>query len=471
MIFSKNILILLIFFLENNMIALFLFIIANLLLLVFWYLVLLRYQWEENLSLSEKILWSYVIWLVINFVIFFLLGWGQLGFHIVIPLYLIVGIASWFYLIKKKKISLRFWRLHLPKYSFSFKHIPLFVIAWFILFRIFFSFFEAINIPSYFDDEKGNWNLKSKIIYYDQAIWIDKNDDNTYLWWSWHKEYPLGFILYKTYITQFLWYWDDSVTALIHPLFFYFAISVIIFWLMQSWPMRIITLYMVTSIPLVSWHAGVSYFDLFIATELTLIYFLFIRFTETKNKTYLHLIVWVAVLTLNTKNEWWVLIFPSLLPILYFIIKGKVFSHLKDWWYVLIPFLLTVPHLIFRAVYHLSFNPHSKSASYWWHGEWVTLLKEYFFSGWSYNIFWYILLILLITSYKRYTVGALRYVFMSLFFLFIIILLVFLFTNNFQFLLDQTTIHRTMLLFMVPIMIYLLSVHEKEISSFFKRKA
>lgn len=38
----------------------------------------------------------------------------------------------------------------------------------------------------------------------------------------------------------------------------------------------------------------------------------------------------------------------------------------------------------------------------------------------------------------------------SLSILFFLILAVFFFTNNYQFLLDQTTIHRTMLIFIVP---------------------
>jgi hypothetical protein len=65
------------------------------------------------------------------------------------------------------------------------------LLAGFILFRVFFSFFQAIHLPAYFDDEKGNWNLKSKVIYSEQAISLDPTDENTYVGGGGHKEYPL----------------------------------------------------------------------------------------------------------------------------------------------------------------------------------------------------------------------------------------------------------------------------------------
>jgi hypothetical protein len=277
-------------------------------------------------------------------------------------------------------------------------------------------------------------------------------------------------VMYKTYITQFLGYWSDSLTALIHPIFFYFSIFLIVFGLTKSWPMRTVMLYLVSSIPLVSWHAWVSYYDLIIATELSLIYYFFYRYSETKNTIYLHIIVWIALLALNTKNEWAILVFPSLLPLFYFLIKEKIVRNAKEWFWLFAPFLLAIPHMIFRVMYNLSFNPHSSTASYGYHSEALLLLKQYFFEGWSYNIFWYILPVLLILSYKKIFHGAFRYIFTSILLFFLIALSVFLFTNNFQYLLDQTTIHRTLLIFIVPMMLFLVFLHEKEISELFKKQ-
>lgn len=91
-----------------------------------------------------------------------------------------------------------------PKISFPNWKKALFVVPLLaaVAFKLFFSAFNVYYVPSYFDDEKGNWNAKAKEIYYAGKIETDDPKSLAYVGGGGHPEYPLQFILYKTYLTD-----------------------------------------------------------------------------------------------------------------------------------------------------------------------------------------------------------------------------------------------------------------------------
>lgn len=437
------------------MIDFFLFILANIILTILGFLSIQYYKSFSDFSPWEQALFSFITGIFLNFVIFFIASWGGFGLNWIIPLYFFVIIVMGWLHIRKSWWKNPLKHFHLPKREKPFQAKNL-IVVWLgtlIAFRFIFSLFQSVYLPSYFDDEKWNWTLKSKSIYYEWWLWFDSSIPETYLWGGWHKEYPLGWVLYKVYITKFIGWWDDSIINLIHPIFAYWVIFLIVFWLIQGYVARLTILYIITSLPLFSWHAGVAYFDLFVGILLALIFYNFLKFFETKNKAYLFIIPWIVSLVINTKNEWIVLVLPALLPLFYLVTKEKIFTHAKEWLLLFAPLILSLPHVLFRIIYHLPLNPTSAVAKYGWHADAPGLLYDYFFRWWSYNIFWYVLVCILSVIFisKKYQIQKEeRILLISLGILFSLILAVFFFTNNYQFLLDQTTIHRTMLIFMVP---------------------
>lgn len=65
-----------------------------------------------------------------------------------------------------------------PHFRKSLFLVPL-VLA--VVFRLFFSAFNTYHVPSYFDDEKGNWNAKAKEIYYAGKIETDDPKSLSYV--------------------------------------------------------------------------------------------------------------------------------------------------------------------------------------------------------------------------------------------------------------------------------------------------
>jgi hypothetical protein len=157
---------------------------------------------NNTLALIEKYVMGFILGIAINSFLLFILGWAQIHIGIVKYLDIIfvlgIGIMNYRQGIWKRLIPSHF---QLPKFTKrDLIMIPFIVL---ILFKAFFSLFNSVNVPSYFDDERGNWNIKSKIIYQGGVINTSFGSE-TYMGGGTHIEYPLNFILYKAYIADFM---------------------------------------------------------------------------------------------------------------------------------------------------------------------------------------------------------------------------------------------------------------------------
>lgn len=155
--------------------------------------------------------------------------------------------------------------------------------------------------------------------------------------------------------------WNDSYINLITWIIFNLTILVVIF----SFPSRlvgIIVAYLIYSLPLVVWHSGTAYYDLIYVCFYLLSIIFFIRYLDRQEKIYLLVIGILLYLAIFTKNEGMMIVVPSIIGGMgYYLYREK---KLRELAYVGIPILFIIPHMIFRIMYHLSFNPHSGITSY-----------------------------------------------------------------------------------------------------------
>lgn len=113
-----------------------------------------------------------------------------------------------------------------------------------------------------------------------------------------------------------------------------------------------------------------------------------------------------------------------------------------------------LPHMAFRWIYHLPFNPIETGAKYGFHSDALNLFFTYFTQWGSYNIFWYAFLVSTIFFFRDLMKEKYRGVILSIGSLMFAVFAVFSFTNNYQFLLDQTTINRTLIVIMMSLLYF-----------------
>lgn len=94
---------------------------------------------------------------------YFLAGWAGVGFFWLKYVFAIAAAACALAIFVKKDFT-----AYVPKANFKSLSKPLVVVPLLLLvaFRLFFSAFNTYYVPSYFDDEKGNWNAKAKEIHF-----------------------------------------------------------------------------------------------------------------------------------------------------------------------------------------------------------------------------------------------------------------------------------------------------------------
>lgn len=133
------------------------------------------------------------------------------------------------------------------------------------IFHLSFSAFQSVNVPSYFDDEKGNWNQRAKNVYEAGRLVTDDPASPSFLDGGGNrKAYPLGFVMTKAYFSDFAGSWNESTVNLVTlvvwalTLFLVFRSFADPFW-------GTLAAYAAVSLPLASWQAGVAYFDLTVA--------------------------------------------------------------------------------------------------------------------------------------------------------------------------------------------------------------
>ena len=428
-------------------------------------------------------MWNKIKWINFYLVSWFLWIW-MLSYSIfnlqffyssitIISYFLVVFILILLYLVKiyfSKVSFLEYFkclRINSPflKIINSFKNLKKWQkIFWIIMFLfIFFSGLISLlytsNFPSYADDSFWNWNASSINIYYDK--WIKLFWDKTEILWRWRIWYPIFFSIYKAMFSQFFWSWNDIFIKQFQWLIVYLGLLFIFsisFERTKSIFYALIPCTLILWLPLTFFHSVESYMELS-STFYTIfcLYYLFL-FLETRDYQFLTLWTIFWLILSNIKNEWLIVYLPwVIIPFFGYIIlkwEFKIFfislfrskiESLKIWLLILYYF---IPFLIVRLVNNLSLNPVWKTATDVWitkiHSEIFPVMPVIFFNEDNYNIFPILIILCFIFIYQnRKKIYILDFwPIIPWLVIFTIFFVVFLITDNYKWVLDQTTVNR-----------------------------
>lgn len=336
------------------------------------------------------------------------------------------------------------------------------------------SFVHTVNFPTYADDSFGNRHKPAINIYTDGGVKLFWSTGEILgrarLW------YPIHVPIYKAVVSDFMWWWYDTYINLFQRI--WFALLVFFGFLMTRKKTgnlfySLLPWILICGLPLIFWHAIDWYHELPSIYYTILAVRALYRYLEEKDLNFL--VLWSLFLWILSyvKNDGFVVYMPAVVIgfVVIQIFKRDFVNMIKSiwnkkrilwlliWW--IIVFLL--PFLAIKQYYDLGFNQASGESSGVWlshkvHREIFSQFDLIFFGENNYNlillfvifvwIFWYQILK---PKTKNYNLFFLILVPVLLFGLFTLIFLV---TDNYRFVMDQTTVNRTYVMCFVLLLFY-----------------
>jgi len=443
------------------------YIIINLIIpIISWILFLWIFFWTKFKWIIFYII-SFFIWTwVIAFGLFnlqFFYFWIWILEYLFLNLLLII-ILIWKIVIKKQRIidyienlKLTFNITELKK---SYKNLNLVNKVFFIIWSIFISLFSLIwllftaNFPTYSDDSFWNWHSPAINIYYDW--WIKIFWDENEILWRWRLGYPIYISIYKALISDFNWVFNDiyiNLWQFLWFILFLFFIFHITFKKTNNLFYSIIPLALICWLPLTFFHISEWYLDLTSALySVFMIYFLY-EFLENNGFDDLNLWILFWFILANIKNDWLVVYFAwTIIAFIIYLILSKKLVYIiklffKDKWSLFkiwfFTFYFFLPFIFLKSYLWLWYNQAAWENSWVWlsfHPEIFWVSPHIFLNQDNYNVILIFLVIIWIILYNRGK--SYLFIWLSFLMIFIILIAVFLFTENYLWVMNQTTVNR-----------------------------
>jgi len=389
------------------------YLLGILLLISCGYFFLKIFVWKDKLFYKlEFFVLSFLAGIILVSFWMFLMGWIWFDLSFQNIVLLILAINAFLILLNYfLKTQLNFKQVdfitEIKKLKGYQKIIILVWILWICL-KLFWWWFDILQVPTYQDDTFGNWNYRWKVFYYQENLVLDNNNDD--FLWGWFRQYPMTVSLTKTYLAKFYWEWAEWAVNFISFLFYLSALIILFFAIYREtksvfwW---FLAVYFLSSIPLYHIHWTNPYFDLFQWLYLFVVIYLMYRYMKNfQNKHLLILtLIFIAFLWL-TKNEWLSMYLPLMvLGIIFVLLIQKIFLKksinltLQDFLKIMPVFMLPAIFIIFKLIYNL------------WFGNWRNRVSEYpieynpdalyaikiaVFNEWNFNLLWFFLVILVL---------------------------------------------------------------------------
>ncbi|EKD24785.1 MAG: hypothetical protein ACD_80C00152G0004 [uncultured bacterium (gcode 4)] len=329
-------------------------------------------------------------------------------------------------------------------------------ISW--IFLLIITFLHVTHFPTYADDSFQNWNGPAYNIYQDGGVkmfW-----EKTEILGRWRLGYPIYIPMYKATISKFLWGFNDIYINLWQWLVFFgmlLFIFTITFAKTKNIFHSILPIGLIAWLPLLFFHTSEGYMELPCAVYSILTIRAFWKFLEEKEYTYISLALLFWFMLSHIKNDWLLWYFAGILiAFVCILVVSKTLSSFVQWFLKDKPAILSslfyfffflLPFLIVRSINNLWFNP--VATNEWWiwfsqttHWEIFSVFPSIFMKMDNYNVILIVLLLLgwfLYTQKKNFNKYFLA---LSWSVIFIVFVLVFLFTENYAFVMNQTTVNR-----------------------------
>lgn len=322
------------------------------------------------------------------------------------------------------------------------------------------TFIRSTHFPTYADDSFGNWNGPAYNIYTDGGVKLF--GEKAEILGRGRLGYPIYIPIYKAVVSDAagdfndiyinIWQWLVFFGMILFVFTITFAKTKNIFY-------SLLPIWLIVSLPLVFFHVGEWYMELASAAYSLLAIWALWKFLEEYEYAYISLALLSWFILSYVKNDGFVIYLPGILLAFVIVLLTKktlvkvIQSFFKDTYNILISAFFFVffflPFLIIKNYYHLGFNQAAWAES--WIGVTSTVHREIFnvFPGIfmqmdNYNSILIILVLLawlVIKKWKHLTDSS-KFLLYAPIFVLVLLLLVFLLTENYLFALNQTTINR-----------------------------
>lgn len=426
-----------------------------------------KFKWLLLYILS-RFLWAWVIgFSLLNIQLIYFWLWIREYFIILILLLFILILKIYF---KKQSIKSYIKTLKIknifPEIKTSFVGLSIIEKIFTIIMLIYSFHFICIsgiycfNLPTYGVDSFPNRNGPAFSIYLDW--WIKYFWEKSEILWRWRLWYPIQIPAYKALLSDFAWWLNDI----------YFNIRqrfVFLFWLLFIFSITfdktknlfksMLPIWLIISMPLIYFHSFDWYMDLPNITYCMISARMFYLYLEKNDFDYFSLGLLFWIITAYIKNDGFVVYFPWLLIALFIILflkkrlKSTIKWFLKDKdnllksiWYIIYFFL---PFLIIKIINGLWFNQAAWDLQSWiWlskviHWKIFPFFWHMFFELDNYNLILIILLLIFVAAFykKKISDSSMLFLYTAII-VFLILIAVFLFTKDYEYLLNQTTGNR-----------------------------
>ncbi len=455
------------------------YIIAIILTITSWYLLLrlLNNKAEKVFYRIEFGVYSFLVWIILLTFLLFIVWWLNipLSFNTIITITLTTNILLLIlnFLFKSKQYFLSIEIEEIRHRSILSKIGGTLLIIR-IITKLIFGFLSITNVPTYQDDTFVNRNYRAKVFFERESLVLDDKDKDNL--WLWYKQYPLSPYLYKTYLSQRYWNWDEWLVNLPSFIFYLCALLLVFFIIMKETKKlgrALCATWTIVSIPLYYIHGTNPYFDVFQSVYFLSALVILYQYIQKKIPI-IYPILFIGILW-YTKSEWLLIFITTVLAT--HLIRNTIEENfkitkntIKDffiilWWSILI----NIPFIIFKLAYGLWFwngNENISKTTLSFHWEIFPALYKALFQWWAYNLlFFYLLLIILYNIFtKNINKKTLRFL-LGWTIAFCIIIFIYLTTFTYQYVLDQTGINRSMMQLIPTIVIILIlstyDIHEK----------
>lgn len=423
-----------------------------------------KFEWVL-LYLLARFVWVWVVAFSLLNIQFFHFWVWVLEYFIVLFLLLILfvwkvykkwdSIKEYISTLKIKNITLQikksFWELSLTEKVFTI------IISIYSIHFVCISWLFNFNLPTYWVDSFWNWGDSAYNIYMDW--WIKLFGDESEILWRWRLWYPVQIPAYKVLISKCVWWINDiyfNIWERFVFLFWLLFIFSITFKKTKNIFLSVLPIWLIISLPLVFFHSYEWYMDLPLIFYCVISAWSFYQYLEKDDFDYLSLWLLFWFIVSNIKNDGFVVFFPWLL-IAFFIVlcltkklkftikwffRDKINLWESVWYFV----YFMLPFLVIRFVNWLWFNQAGYVKSWIWfsdkiHREIFPVFKKIFFELDNYNLVLIILSLIIISAFIRRNSRNALFLYAWLF-MFLILIAVFLFTVDYKYLLNQTTVNR-----------------------------
>ena len=433
---------------------------------IFWWK---KFQWIL-LYLLSWFLWVWIVAVSLFNIQFIHFGVGLPEYFVILLLLLAIFVAK--ILVKKQSIKQYFSLLSFDFVSFSAlkksyfelsRVQKIFTITW-IIFSLGFVvtiFTYRASFPTYADDSFGNRNSPAINVY--QDWWVKLFWDKDQILARWRIGYPFYIPMYKALIADAFWSFNDIYLNTWQLLVF---VGLLLFSLYITWKKTknifytVLPSVLICWLPLVFFHSVEGYMDLPLAIYAVFAIWTLFEFVESNYEDIsmfsLFVVLWWLIV--NIKNEWLVIYLSAIVLSFIFLLVvkkdfqlffKKIFKKSSSLLGILASLVyIYLPFLIVRLVHGLWLNPVSSpvATSTWFvsHTEIFSVFGPIFFKEDNYNVALLILLVILILNWKNIkNIKHNKNLFwIAPLILFVLFTLTFLFTENYQWALNQTTINR-----------------------------